>query len=304
MVANEPSPTRPRQTIVVGVDESEGAAVALRWADALVTDRKSRGLETRAIAVSAWRQPAFDILGGLTDLDAMEQAAAERLDRSLAALPSAGNFETSIRLGAPAEVLLDEAERLDADLIVVGTRGRGGLVELLLGSVSRSVAARSTRPVAIVPATSTFSDGPTVVGFDGSPGGRSALAWAIDNDEGPILVVSAWHLPTDAIYEPGTVDVERFEAEVSAELDAAIEAAAKARPDRDVADRITPVVQRDDPRLTLVDVSKTASRLVLGARANRGVRGVLLGSTVDYVAGRAQQTVIVVPPPQDGDGRD
>ncbi len=303
MVANEPSPTGPRPNIVVGVDDSEGAAIALRWADAMVTDRKTRGLDTRAVAITAWRQPAFDFLGGLTDLDAMEEAASALLDRCLAKLPSTDNFETATGLGGPADVLLDEAERLDADLIVVGTRGRGGLAELLLGSVSRSVAARAQRPVAIVPATSTFSDGPIVVGYDGSPGGQAALAWAIDNEEGPILAVSAWHLPTDAIYEPGTVDVARFEAEIREELEAAIEALAKARPDRDVVARITPVVQRDDPRLTLVEASKTASHVVLGARANRGVQGILLGSTVDYVASRANQTVIVVPPPQE-DGSD
>ncbi len=205
MVANEPNPTR--RTIVIGVDDSDGAAIALRWTDAMVTDRRSRGLDTRAVAVTAWRQPAFDFLGGLSDLDAMEEAASDLLDRCLAKLPSTDNFETATRLGGPTEVLLDEAERLDADLIVVGTRGRGGLAELLLGSVSRSVAARAQRPVAIVPATSTFSDGPIVVGYDGSPGGQAALAWAIDNEEGPILAVSAWHLPTDAIYEPGTVEL-------------------------------------------------------------------------------------------------
>lgn len=300
MVSNEPSSTGTPWSIVVGVDDSEGAANALRWADALVADRLGRGLATRAVAVTAWRQPAFDLLGGLTDLDAMEEAAAAMVDRSLARLARPESFEAATRLGPPADALIEEANELDAELIVVGTRGRGALAELLLGSVSRSVAARAGRPVAIVPASSTWTDGPTVVGYDGSPGGRAALAWAVDNTDGPIQAVSAWHLPTDAIYEPGTIDVGRFEAEIAGELEAAIGAIAEARPDRDVVARITPVIQRDDPRLTLVEASKTAGQIVLGARAHRGVQGVLLGSTVDYVATRAHQTVIIVPPVEEG----
>ena len=70
-------------------------------------------------------------------------------------------------------------------------------------------------------------------------------------------------------------------------------------PDRDVASRVTPVVQRDDPRLALVEQAEQASMVVLGARANRGLRGLLLGSTVDYVASHSPQPVVVIPPPHD-----
>jgi nucleotide-binding universal stress UspA family protein len=57
-----------------------------------------------------------------------------------------------VRSGEPAPTLLEVADDLDADLVVVGTRGRGGPGELLLGSVARTVADRARRPTLVVPA--------------------------------------------------------------------------------------------------------------------------------------------------------
>ena len=289
-------------SILVGVDDSDGAAATLDWAAGLVAAERERGREVTAVAVAAWSPPALALAGGLTDTNLVAEAAASALDRQLSRLPQPELFEREVIPGPPAEVLVAEADRRDVDLVVVGSRGRGGLTKLLLGSVSRSVAARADRPVAVVPAQATWTDGPIVVGFDGSPGSEAALRWALVNSDGPVTVVSAWHLPTDAIYDPGGVDVESFEARVQEGLAEAIESMATELPGHDVTGRVTPIIQRDDPRLALVDQAKQASFLVLGARAHRGLRGLLLGSTVDYVASHAPQPVVVVPPPHDEDG--
>jgi nucleotide-binding universal stress UspA family protein len=58
-----------------------------------------------------------------------------------------------VRSGDPARTLLEVAEDVDPDLVVVGTRGRGGPAELLLGSVARTVADRARRPTLVVPAS-------------------------------------------------------------------------------------------------------------------------------------------------------
>ncbi|MEL6985004.1 MAG: universal stress protein, partial [Actinomycetota bacterium] len=234
MVSEEPGTNGSVWTVVVGVDDSAGAANALGWADALLTNRQEVGDDGHGVAVMAWRQPAFDLLGGLTDLDALEETASVALDGALAELSDPARFEPVVRLGAAADVLVEEADRRDAELIVVGNRGRGVLAEVLLGSVSRSVASRADRPVAIVPSPSSspadWSTAPAIVGHDGSPGGQAALGWAVDNIAGPIEVVSAWHLPSDAIYDPVGIDVERFEAGIRAELQRAIDVVIQARP--------------------------------------------------------------------------
>jgi nucleotide-binding universal stress UspA family protein len=58
-----------------------------------------------------------------------------------------------VRSGEPTATLLEVADDVDADLVVVGTRGRGGPAELLLGSVARTVADRGRRPTLVVPTT-------------------------------------------------------------------------------------------------------------------------------------------------------
>jgi nucleotide-binding universal stress UspA family protein len=56
-----------------------------------------------------------------------------------------------LRDGHPVQVLLDVADDVDADMIVVGSRGFGGFPQMLLGSTSTQLAQHSRRPVLIVP---------------------------------------------------------------------------------------------------------------------------------------------------------
>jgi nucleotide-binding universal stress UspA family protein len=53
--------------------------------------------------------------------------------------------------GATAQTILTEAARLDVDMIVMGSHGRGAMVRLLVGSVSEAVLYKSTWPVLVVP---------------------------------------------------------------------------------------------------------------------------------------------------------
>ena len=53
--------------------------------------------------------------------------------------------------GATAETILNQASKLDADMIVVGSHGRGAMYQLLVGSVSEAVLHRSECPIHVVP---------------------------------------------------------------------------------------------------------------------------------------------------------
>lgn len=137
--------------IVVGVDGSEGAITALRWA---LDEARLRG--ARVDALQAWEYP---YVGDLTGMAAypigrieLEQVARESLDRSLAAagVPSTDvQVERIVVHGSAARVLLEAAR--GADLLVVGTRGHGGFSGLLLGSVSQQCAHHAPCPVVVVP---------------------------------------------------------------------------------------------------------------------------------------------------------
>jgi nucleotide-binding universal stress UspA family protein len=147
--------------IVVGVDHSEGAKAALRFA---LGEAKLRQASLRVVHawqlgyVSASFDPgSYPVLGGeLGDLrGAAETALAATLQE---VVPDAAEVEIERRVveGAPAAVLVDESR--EADLLVVGSRGLGGFSGLLLGSVSQQCAHHAACPVVIVRAPPEKSD--------------------------------------------------------------------------------------------------------------------------------------------------
>jgi nucleotide-binding universal stress UspA family protein len=138
--------------IVVGVDGSEGALLALRFA---LAEARLRGAQVRA--VSAWHVPALAYEGAFAapDTRLREDVAAEMrraLERAIEAAADVApevTVDTVVREGPPPTVLLDEAA--DADLLVVGSRGLGGFRGLLLGSVGQQCAHHASCPLVIVP---------------------------------------------------------------------------------------------------------------------------------------------------------
>jgi nucleotide-binding universal stress UspA family protein len=147
--------------IVVGVDNSEGARAALRFA---LDEAKLRQATLRA--VHSWQ---FGYIGGLgiegyapvvgADLSDLRSAAEAVLDATLhEAVPDADGLVIERRVveGSPATVLVDESR--NADLLVVGSRGHGGFAGLLLGSVSQQCAHHAECPVVIVRAPAKKSN--------------------------------------------------------------------------------------------------------------------------------------------------
>lgn len=141
--------------IVVGVDGSTGARAALEWA---LDEARLRGASLEA--VHAWQSPTLVVAGPfgappLADEDTTERvrkAAEHLLEKELQAVDTSGvKVEPIVPGASPANALLDIAR--GADLLVVGTRGHGGFVGLLLGSVSQQVSHHAPCPVVIVPGT-------------------------------------------------------------------------------------------------------------------------------------------------------
>jgi nucleotide-binding universal stress UspA family protein len=137
--------------IVVGVDQSEGARAALRFAL-----EEARLRQARLRVVHAWQfgyigAPGFEgslpAVGG--DLAEFHEAAEAALDETLRGVVADGvAIERRVDQGAAAPVLIEESR--DADLLVVGSRGHGGFAQLLLGSVSQQCAQHAFCPVVIV----------------------------------------------------------------------------------------------------------------------------------------------------------
>jgi len=136
------------ERIVVGVDGSQPAREALRWA---IDEARRRNATVEA--VYAWHQPfaAGYVMEGEIDLGRYEEDAQRVLDEAVDAMTDHADVDVERKLvaGSAAGALVHEAK--GATLLVVGSRGRGGFSGLLLGSVSQQAAHHAPCPVVIIP---------------------------------------------------------------------------------------------------------------------------------------------------------
>jgi nucleotide-binding universal stress UspA family protein len=136
--------------VVVGVDGSKTSAKAIDFAF-----DQAEQLHAKVVALHAWSSPFHTYADGQSMLLFDEQKIQDEA-RLLVAESVAGaaadhpdvQWTTELVSGSPAQALVRRSE--SADLLVLGTRGRGGFTGLLLGSVSQSVLHHTECPIAVV----------------------------------------------------------------------------------------------------------------------------------------------------------
>ena len=138
--------------IMVAVDGSDGSRKAARFAIEL-----ARGENARLVLLSVLERPTLVPFGPLdgfafTPMESEEQLSAvqKMLDEIGHELPH-GQVEKRVEFGSPAEVIVEQAEKLGADLIVLGSRGHGPVGRWLVGSTTDRVVHHSRTPVTVVP---------------------------------------------------------------------------------------------------------------------------------------------------------
>ncbi|MFI1566578.1 universal stress protein [Streptomyces sp. NPDC020490] len=281
-----------RGTVVVGVDDSSHTWLAAEWAAHEAELRRSvlrlvhaAGPGTELGRARTGAGVAEQVLEGATGL---LDAIRERLASSRPGL----QIDTFLSQDAPAEAVLAAAE--DADLIVVGSRGRGGFAGLLLGSVSLKVAAHADRPVVVVRGgrQQPLHEG-IVVGVRDDrdeEAVRFALAEAELRRVG-VRLVHAWTpLGQAGLMVP---QVDRIDEERQAHAQLLNHVA------RPVADHpkvhVDTELTVDTPAGALVDASRQAGLVVVPRHPAEGRLGLHLGSVVHAVLHHAACPVAVVP---------
>src|ERR671917_2185132 len=136
------------QTIVAGVDRSDAAEPVADVASGLAS-----ALDARLLVVHAVEEPV--------------EEAEELLESLRARLPGA-DVHARLVEGPPAGRLIALADDEDAELLVVGSRGRGALSSAVLGGVSRKVARDARCPVVVVPPAVSIGAGESNAGGEGT----------------------------------------------------------------------------------------------------------------------------------------
>jgi nucleotide-binding universal stress UspA family protein len=290
--------------VVVGVDGSAGSRAALveAWRTAV-----RRGADLDVVSVlpppHQWSRPAPEVQRQDEVLADTEMRVRVLVDE-VAAEVGTGPGRVRVRAvpGSPAGVLVGAAE--GAEVLVVGSRGRGAVRSAVLGSVALHCVAQARCPVEVVPERSVEHAAGVVVGVDGSAESFGALRVAVEEAARrgtTVRVVAAWEVGdmwSDMYVLTGPEKNQvrtRLEQAVASEVaDARDEFSATVGPR--TPDITTDVVE-GPPSDLLVAAAEGAELLVVGSRGHGAIRGLLLGSVALRCIVHAPCSVLVVPAP-------
>ncbi|WP_028800214.1 universal stress protein [Streptomyces sp. 142MFCol3.1] len=284
--------------LVVGVDGSESSLQAVDWA---VDEAARCGLRLRLVYASLWERYEGSRPSFRTDRPA-EEVMAEHIIASgteRAALRNPGVKVSGETLPEDAVSALLHAAH-ESFALVTGSRGRGEVAGLLLGSVSLKVAARAVCPVIVVRGgeqNRQGSFGRVVVGVGDSTEGSAAVRFAFREAEarGCVLhAVRAWRRPAhEHADSPLIVDdgAHAHEERASTLLGEALRDAVEEHPQVDVERRTI----EGPAHKVLLDASSDADVVVVGAVRKHDHLGLQLGGVAHALLHHAACPVAVVP---------
>ncbi|WP_066512976.1 universal stress protein [Corynebacterium sp. CMW7794] len=289
--------------VVVAVDGSEASKNAVRWA---ANTAMKRGIPLRI--ASSYTVPQFLYAEGMVPpKELFDDLQAETLEKIEAARAVAHEVAPDIKIGhtiaegSPIDMLLEMSH--DVTMVVMGSRGMGGLSGMVMGSVSASVVSHASCPVVVVrednQVTESTKYGPVVVGVDGSEVSQKATHYAFAEAAArgaELIAVHTWmdmqvqaSLAGLSAAQAEWAEVEKEQGVLLTERLAEFQAEYPDVP-------VKKVIARDRPVRALADAAAGAQLLVVGSHGRGGFKGMLLGSTSRALLQNAPCPMMVVRP--------
>jgi nucleotide-binding universal stress UspA family protein len=282
--------------IAIGVDWSDQAFTAVTQTfhlyhptDVTLVHGVNLGLFEQPIIAEATNLQGYNEFR-----NAMVDAGRQLLDRTAAMIPSGVKTVRKINeIGSPAQVILDSAETVSADLVVVGARGRSHVVETVLGSVSHRVLSHASRPTLIV-------KGPAhpiqrvLVAVEGRDDAERTLHWltryrfatpvelCMLNVVAPIGLDSPYDaLGTKAWQEGAEIYAEEFVKDTAAKL-------------LDSQYTVSTKVAVGNPSAVVEEMAHNTDLVVVASHGRKGLARFLLGSVSHAIVHHVTCPVLVV----------
>lgn len=288
--------------VVVGVDGSESSLRAVDWA---ADEADLRGAPLRLVYASLWERYEGESL-----TDDLTKPSDQLMAEDVVAVAGRRAHRRRPGLKVTTDVLPEEPEYAlvheshEATALVLGSRGRSGFVEMLLGSVGLAVAARSHCPVIILRGghdnqVRTGAGGRIVLGV----GGREAVDFAVQEAGlrgAEVDAVRAWRCPARETTDHPPPNFVRGYPQLSGEParlheQQASDALEEALRDVPKEVRVHRQTVEGPARQVLLAASRGADLLVVGARRTTGHLGLQLGRVAHGVLHHAACPVAVVP---------
>ena len=290
--------------VAVGVDGSAESMVAARWAaQEAIRRHLSLTLVNGFTEPVTGYHPGYPPAPGLTEArrtvthDVLGAAASELRAR----FPEL-EMRTAAVHDDPRRAMVDAAQH--AALTVVGSRGRGRIPEVILGSVALYVASHATSPVAVVPPTTDISPtpsvGPILLAVDGSAHSDAAVGFAFDEAavrDTTLVAVTVWDDLAYRGFAKGAGQIGPLEDD---EQHAVLAEQLAGWVDKypDVA--VRQMVLRGQPAKRLLGYGQDLPTehqpklVIVGSRGRGGVAGLLLGSVSQHLICGSRIPVVVV----------
>ncbi|MHB9073318.1 MAG: universal stress protein [Desulfobaccales bacterium] len=285
MPATSPATLFPKILVCTdGSPDSEGAIAAVLQL-AQTTGSKIYLLEVLYFLAGYELQSPDAMMPPVVNLELMqaqETAVKERLERQKAEAAKQGvTLETRTRTSSSAyEGIMEEAQELKPDLIIMGRHGYTGLTRLLMGSTTARVIGHSPCHVLVAPQGASLNFQRLLIATDGSP--FSAAAWqealALAQTMGSALIAVSV-APDDRDIPAATQAVQNLEQAAQKQgltLDTMI------------------LTGRPDEAIVNAAIFKEASLIVVGSHGRTGLKRLLMGSVAERVIGQAKCPVLVV----------
>ncbi len=282
--------------IVVAVDGSPAANAAAGWAAREAAMRNVPLTVVHAVATPTATYPPVPYPESL--VVRLEDEGKKAILHAMKIAEDAMPADSKVAIGrelvysaaAPALIKMSD----EAEMIVVGTSGRGLLARGVLGSVSSTVVRHANCPVAVVHDVDQPErpDAPVLVGVDGSPISERATELAFDEASRRGVDLVALHAWSDVTTEVPYLDWATVEEEAQRSLAEALAGWSERYPDVTVHRRVV----RDRPARHLIDEAASAQLVVVGSHGRGGLTGMLLGSVSNSVLHSVQIPVIVARP--------
>jgi nucleotide-binding universal stress UspA family protein len=287
--------TTKRYGIIVGIDGSPESDAAISWA---AHDAAIRGLTLTVVHIESPAAATWSQVPTLEESPTEQQAEGRSLLEHASVIARGAIADTAqihiagelLSAASPVPALVEHST--EAEMIVVGSRGRGALSRSVLGSVSAGLIRHAHCPVALIRDEPEPVQGPVLVGIDGS---TSDLATAIAFEEASlrhadVVALHAWNdVNMNSI--PG-YDWSPTTTKEGQLLTRALTGWQERYPDVAVHNHVV----SDRAAHALVDASESAQLVVVGSHGSGALSGALLGSVSNAVAQAVHRPVIVARP--------
>ncbi|MFC9550507.1 universal stress protein [Rhodococcus sp. NPDC056960] len=288
--------------IVVGVDGSESASAAVAWAA-----RAAAALSLPLHIVTVVHIPSFYYTEPY-----LAESFKEELENTATARLGSARVHATQTVDEPLDITTEQFEgkvsqtliehSANAHMVVLGSRGHGEFTGLLVGSTTSAVAAHGHCPLVVVRGRTLDgqppTEGPIVVGVDGSESSEAALEGAFEQAAARgagLVAVNVW---SDVSVQPslGATPEDPLWSSIQTGEEVVLSERLAGYQERYPDVSVERVVARDRPVRVLSEFAEKAQLIVVGSRGRGGFKGMLLGSTSNALLHTADCPVMIVRP--------